>query len=252
MPILVALLGLLLSWPATAGDSILTVSPGLDGGPPRPADPLLRTVDLADGSTLGSVAITLAGEDVNGGKGLARHPQTGVLYALLRIQGKRRPDLVTLDEQTGVAVLIGNTTEKFAAIAFTSDGTLYGVTGFDSSMPFVPGALYWIDVATAASMFEAQLTVAEGQALAFSPDDGLLYHAYGIGVRNQIGGEQFETIDTDTLVTTLVPLSRHQRRDARLGQCERAIAIDADQSRQQRHCKERRGPADALGDESPS
>jgi hypothetical protein len=47
----------------------------------------------------------------------------------------------------------------------------------------------------------------DGETLAFNPDDGLLYHASGIGIPNNPNGEKFETIDPDTLVVTNVPLS---------------------------------------------
>jgi len=196
---------MLLSWPAIAGDLLLTVSPGLDGGPPRPADPTLRTIDSANGSTVGSVTITLAGEVVVGGTALARNPQTGVLYAMLKIEGRQFRDLVTLDEGTGVAVLIGDTQERFAGIAFTSDGTLYGVSGDGGE---IPEALYTIDPSTGQSSFVAELGAgSDGEALAFNPDDGLLYHASGSGNPNSNFGEIFETIDPATLAITNVPLS---------------------------------------------
>jgi len=195
---------MLLSWPAIAADLLLTVSPGLDGFP-RPPDPTLRTIDSANGSTVGSVTISLAGEVVNGGTGLARHPQTGVLYAMLKIAGRQFPDLVTLDEGTGVAVRIGGTQDKFAGIAFTSDGTLYGVSGEAGPNP---EALYTIDPLTGQSSLVEDLGAgSDGETLAFNPDDGLLYHASGSGNPNSNFGEIFETIDPATLAITNVPLS---------------------------------------------
>jgi hypothetical protein len=194
-----AVASLLLALPAGAGDLFLSISPGLFGGPPRPADPTLRTIDSADGTTVASVTITLAGEAVNGGTGLARHPQTGVLYAMLKVAGKQFPDLVTLDETTGVAVLIGGTLDRFSAIAFTADGTLFGVSG-DGGI--VPEALYTINPSTGQVFFQVILGAgSDGETLAFNPDDGLLYHASGVGSQNQSNGEEFETIDPDTLVS---------------------------------------------------
>ena len=95
-------LGMLGSAPAGAGDLLLSVSAG---GGQRPPDPFLRKVDSADGSTVAgaSVAITLEGEIVIGATGLARHPQTGTLFALLKLQGTSFRRLVTLDESTGAA-----------------------------------------------------------------------------------------------------------------------------------------------------
>ena len=48
----------------------------------------------------------------------------------------------------------------------------------------------------------------DGETIAFNPDDGLLYHASGLGNQNNAAvGEIFETIDLDLLVITSVPLS---------------------------------------------
>ena len=82
----VLVLGMLGSVPAAAGDLLLSVSPG---GGQRPPDSLLRKVDSADGSTVAgaSVTMTLEGEVVIGATGLARHPQTETLFALLKIEG---------------------------------------------------------------------------------------------------------------------------------------------------------------------
>jgi hypothetical protein len=186
---------------------LLSVSPGpaLPGGGRGPDD-LLRRVNSANGSTLGSVTITLAGLTITGGSGLARHPQTDALYALLRIQGRTFPDLVTLDEATGVATSLGNTSDKFAGIAFADDGTLYGVSG-DGGI--IPESLYTLSTVDASATFIMLLEDgSDGETLAFNPDDGLLYHASGIGNQNQTqNGEIFETIDPGTLNVTSVNLS---------------------------------------------
>ena len=104
---------------SAAAELLLTVSGSNIG------DDVLRTIDSTDGSTVdASVVITLAGHTVRKATGLARHPQTGVLYALLRLEAPIQfPALVTLDEVTGVATSIGNTADDFAGIAFGADGT---------------------------------------------------------------------------------------------------------------------------------
>ena len=58
--------------------------------------PTLRAINPNDGTTTGSVTITLAAEVVLGGTGLAIDPNTGVLWALLRLQGAPSRRLVTL------------------------------------------------------------------------------------------------------------------------------------------------------------
>jgi hypothetical protein len=152
-----------------------------------------------------SVAITLAGYTVIGGSGLARHPETGVLYALLKVQGSSFRRLATLDETTGVATDIGDTLNRFAGMAFASDGTLYAVTGDGGGVPETLFTLSTID-ASATEILELGAG-SDGETLAFSPDEGLLFHASGIGTPNHPNGEKFETVDPVTLSITNVPLS---------------------------------------------
>jgi hypothetical protein len=112
---------------------------------------------------------------------------------------------VTLDEWTGVATSVGNTGNRFAGIAFASDGTLYAVTGDGGG---VPESLFTLSTVDGSPSLVRELGAgSDGETLAFNPDDGLLYHASGIGTPNHPNGEQFETIDLGTLVTTNVPLS---------------------------------------------
>jgi hypothetical protein len=196
--LLFALLGALLPSSSEAGPELLSVSS-------RSA--WLRTIDAADGSTMDRVVITLSGEIVLGSNGLARNPQTGTLYAILKLLGVSTRELVTLDPDTGVATSVGNTGDKFAAITFASDGTLYGMTGDGAA---VPQALYTLSTVDAAPTFLTSFGapeegVTDGEALAFNPADGLLYRASGIGPPNT--AEIFETIEPGTLAVVNVPLS---------------------------------------------
>jgi len=202
--VVLLVLGMLGASPAAAGDLLLSVSPG---GGIRPPDPLLRKVDSADGSTVAgsSVAITLEGEVVIGATGLARHPQTEILFALLKVEGTSFRRLVTLDESTGVSDEVGDTLNRFAGIAFASDGTLYAVTGDGGG---IPESLFILSTVDASSTLVVELGAgSDGETIAFNPDDGLLYHASGIGTPNHPNGEIFETVDLDTLVVTNVSLS---------------------------------------------
>jgi hypothetical protein len=92
-------------------------------------DDLLRVVNPSTGSTISSVAITLAGRGVSFGNGLATHPVTGELFALLKLDGQTGRQLVTINPTTGVATSIGHTGDQFAALAFNSSGTLFAVVG---------------------------------------------------------------------------------------------------------------------------
>jgi hypothetical protein len=197
--------GVLLPGSALAEPLFLSVSP---------RDAVLRTIDAANGTTVAaSVTITLANPSpppdnlvLTGVPGLARHPQTDTLYALVRIQGRTNPDLVTLDEWTGVATSLGNTTQKFAGITFASDGTLYAVSG-DGAI--VPERLFTLNTTDASATLITDLgDGSDGETIAFNPDDGLIYHASGIGMPNQSqNGEIFQTIDPDTLAVTDLTLS---------------------------------------------
>jgi hypothetical protein len=198
-------LALLGSLPAEGADNLLlSVSPG---GGTRPPDPLLRMVDGTDGSTVvgAGVVIDLEGHTVLGATGLARDPQTGTLYAMLKLQGTSFRRLVTLDEFTGVATDVGDTGHRFAGLAFGSDGTLYGVTGDGDG---VPESLYTLSTVDGTPTLVRELGAgSDGETIAFNPDDGLLYHASGIGTPNHPNGEQFETIDPASLTTSNIPLS---------------------------------------------
>ncbi len=191
--------GALLPSAASAGPLLLSVCP---------RDAILRRIDSVDGSTVdASVSITLAGQTVLQSTGLARDPLTSTLYTLLRIQGRAFPVLATLDETTGVASLIGNTSDKFAGIAFTDDGTLYAISGDGGA---VPESLFTLNVDTGSASLVLQLGAgSDGETIGFNPDNGLLYHASGIGNQNMtVNGEILETIDPGTLSVTNVPLSQ--------------------------------------------
>ena len=169
-------------------------------------DATVRRVDGATGATLdASVTISLPGHLVDGGTGLARNPITGTLFALLRVAGNTSRLLVTLNENSGSAVLVGDTGDKFSGLAFAADGTLYAVTGDGATDPEALCTLSTIDATSSGCFTLGNGT--EGEALAFNPDDGLLYHASGIGTPDVT--EIFETVDPQTQGVTNVPLSGH-------------------------------------------
>lgn len=184
---------------AQAGDLLLSVSPGESGGPPRPPDPRMRRVNSADGSTVAFQAvITLAGQEVNGAHGIARHPGTGILYALLKIGSPQASSLLaTVDEHSGLTIGIGSTGQRMSAMAFASDGTLYAASG---NMSIISHGLFTVDTSTGQATLIGNLDNGgdEGEALAHNPDDGLLYHAKGLGARNNNNGEIFEKFDPAT------------------------------------------------------
>ena len=86
------------------------------------------------------------------------------------------------------------------------DGTLFAVSGDGGA---VPEWLYTLDLTNASGTLVIELGDGDdGETLGFNPDDGLLYHASGLGQQNNANvGEIFETVGPDTLVITNVPLS---------------------------------------------
>ena len=169
-------------------------------------DNLLRTVDPVTGDTLSSVAITISGDVVNKATGLAVHPQTGQFFALLSLQSAggipmvpAPRELAILNPSTGVATSVGNTGHAFADIAFASDGTLYAVTGdgaIDSE------AFYTLNTTDgSATRVDALGNGIGGEAIAFNPNDGLIYHMSGGGLQNV--DEILESFDPT--ITPIIP-----------------------------------------------
>lgn len=168
----------------------------------REFDPELRVVDAADASTLATRTLSLAGETVFGASGLARHPLSGDLYALLWLDGQAGRQLVTLDGDTGAAIAsLGDTGDFFSALAFDATGTLFALTHDDAS---TPSALYTLSLADATPGFVTSLgNGGYGEALGFDPASGLLYHASGYPGDDPI----FESVDpADAFQTTALPL----------------------------------------------
>jgi hypothetical protein len=180
-------------------------------------DDVLRTVDPSDGTTISEVPILLSGEAVLRGNGLARHPLTGKLFALLTLDGGAglpRPgrELVTINPASGVATSIGNTGKNFAGLAFISNGTLYGVTG-DGSVD--PEQLFTLNTTTAeATLVQPLGNGGFGEAIAFNPNDGRIYHASG-STDFDDGDQIFESIPPPFSGTpTNIPLSGEEYTEA--------------------------------------
>lgn len=161
---------------------------------------ILRHINPSSGLTTQVRTLTLTGETVIGGRGLAWDAVSGELYGLLELQGQTGAELVTIFETTGACTSIGDMGDTFAAIAFDSAGTLYGLTGAGSA---TPRTLFTVSLADATPTFVLSLTGgAGGEALAYNPDDGLLYRISGgaTGV--------FQTIDPNAgFAVNNIPLS---------------------------------------------
>ncbi len=152
--------------------------------------PLLHTIDPDTGATLTTTPIILPGVNIRGCNGLAKDPFTGVCWIAFSTPGSGGDGtggnaqrlLATIDHNTGVATLVGNTGERIAGLAFNKTGdTLYGITG-DGDDAFIP-KLVILSKQNGSSTFVQNLDNDDdpGETLAFNPNDGLLYRMSGSG-----------------------------------------------------------------------
>ena len=171
---------------------------------------VIRQVNPATGETISFLEWRLpAGTYGMYTTGLATHPTTGEFFLL--VQSAPRPrhpcrhNLTKINPATGNAAVLGNTGACFASLAFHSNGTLYGATHREGS---VPPALFTLNTRDAKPTFLMAFdTVDEctigGPGLAFNPNDGLLYLSGCVGISDLI----FQSINPDTLAITDIPLS---------------------------------------------
>ena len=121
----------------------------------------LHSINLSTGVATSLGEMTMAGETINAGNGLATDPTTGTIYAILQLAsntGKNRT-LATINPTTLVATKIGTLGQDgMADLAFLANGTLVGVTGDGATNP---ETLYSINTLTAATT----LIVALGNGL---------------------------------------------------------------------------------------
>lgn len=129
--------------------------------------------------------------------GLARHPVTGQYYAVVAydINYVHVRALVSVDPVTGNGAMIGTTGINVSGIAFTSAGVLYAIGGSNG-----PGAnqLHTLNLTNGSATYVMNIASGGAKALAYNPDDGLLYHKYVWG---------FEKIDPANLTRQSIPLT---------------------------------------------
>lgn len=171
------------------------------------SDNVLRVIDPATGATIAHDFLIELPLTVSGGNGLALHPNGASLYALVRTAGGFPTDrtLIEINPVAGTSSVIGNTGDRFAGLAFDSNGTLYGVTGDGAA---IPEALYTLSLTDATATFVTSLgNGGDGEAIAFNPDDGFLYHASGVDDGVNPDTRIFERIDLNSLTVTNIPIS---------------------------------------------
>ena len=154
-------------------------------------DNLLNVIDPSDASTLDAITLSLPGEAIVATRGLAAHPVTGILWALLDLDSQSLHELVTIDPVTGAVTDIGtiDSSNSTQGLAFDDAGTLYRI---DSTADLVT-----LSLADASSTFVKTLTdTGFWHEIAFNPLDGMMYHR---------SGAFFEKLDLGTLALTTIP-----------------------------------------------
>lgn len=140
-------------------------------------DDQLRIVDLDTLATIETHTVSVSGQTVSGCSGLAFEPGTGTLYILVRISGVPIPFLATYDINGDVTNIIGSTVLDFVGLSFSSSGDLYAISADDAS---IPSTLCTLDTTTGSPTDICNFVNGDmGEAIAFNPDDGLIYHASG-------------------------------------------------------------------------
>lgn len=145
-------------------------------------DGILFTLNRTDGSIMRTTVLhEPGGTDIYDGTGLASNPVDGVLYGLFWTTAASGTELFTIDVGTGTVTSMGDTGDSIVSLAFAADGTLYGVTGPNSSDPY---KLLQIDPTTAATTVMpvtlndcSSSPYSGGVNIAFNTDDGKLYEA---------------------------------------------------------------------------
>ena len=173
----------------------------------------LYTIDRESGGSLSSVAITLPGEIIQGGRGFATSPVTEELFAVLSVDDAGgefiiRRLLTTIDPVSGMATKISdNKVGKAAALAFDNSGTLY--IGESANEGAGENRLHVLDTVTGERTEFMQIANSEGGiALALNPLDGQIYHLSGSIIFDEnVGTPVFEKIDTTSMTRTAIPLS---------------------------------------------
>ncbi len=168
----------------------------------------MSVVNPITGAEESFIEFVLAGESIRTNNGLAVSPVTREMYAAVqldRLAGKGR-NLIKINRETGVATNIGNMGQPIASLAFDGNGVLYAVSGDclnNCGGSGISETLFTVNTNNASlTMFRALGHGNNGEAIAFNPNDGMMYHLSGKGA-----GLIFEKINLSNGVITSIPLS---------------------------------------------
>lgn len=136
-------------------------------------------IDIVAGTALTTTAVTVPSRTITGINAVTIDPTTNIAYAIVKASGVTGRLLITIDLPTAVGVEVGNLGDNFSSLTFRADGQLFGTTGNGAA---VPETLWTIDKATAVPTLAATLgNGADGEIIAYSPNDTMLYHWSGNG-----------------------------------------------------------------------
>lgn len=163
----------------------------------------LYQVDTTNGGTsnLGSLS-PVGGGSISQCNGLAVHPCTGEIYAVVQYSSGSGRSIAVIDTNAN-AQIIGNTNDLVATIAFDDDGTLYAVTGDGANSP---ENMYTVNLSTGSiSFFQSLGNGSDGEAIAYCPDNGKMYHWSGWS--GSLSSIVFESIDLNTNTVTNIGMT---------------------------------------------
>lgn len=156
----------------------------------------IQEIDLSTGASVNELAITIPGVNIQGFTSMAYDPVDNQLYVVAK--DGQNFHLATLNPNNGTGASVGILPDRIAGLAFSTDGTLYAISGDGSP---TSATIYTINPADASGTTLVQTTGgSDGEALSFNPNDGLLYR-YG-------GGGLFQSVDPSTQeITTITTLN---------------------------------------------
>jgi hypothetical protein len=148
--------------PTPTGQSLLVVQNFGSG---------LKVLDLGSMAITQTYPVTLPNDTVVGFTGLARDPNTGLVFMLANMGGGGR-HLLSFDLATGATTDLGNA-GFFSGLAFNAAGTLFAVAGNNMGNT---GQVFTMDTATAAvTQISTYSNGSAGLTLASDPNNSLLY-----------------------------------------------------------------------------
>jgi hypothetical protein len=168
----------------------------------------LFQIDPETGASLESMAVTLSGQTLDGGRGLTADSESGQLFGAFQLVGGGSRLIASIDPGTGIATQVSTQAGRAAALAFDNDGTLYTGEAANTGANFA-NRLFVIDTVSGDRTEFMPIANSEaGIALALNPIDGQIYHLSGSLVfGTDTTTPVFERIDTAAMTRVEIPVS---------------------------------------------